>query len=46
MIRNVKLEDVHKICKIYNYYVLNSVATFEEIPIEVDEMRKKIQAVN
>jgi phosphinothricin acetyltransferase len=45
MIRNVMLEDALKICEIYNHYVLNSVVTFEETPVEIDEMRRKIQAV-
>ncbi|PHQ57526.1 MAG: phosphinothricin acetyltransferase [Lutibacter sp.] len=46
MIRSVKLEDAFKICEIYNHYVLNSVVTFEETPVEEGEMRKKIKALS
>jgi L-amino acid N-acyltransferase YncA len=45
MIRNVMLKDAFKICEIYNHYVLNSVVTFEETPVEIDEMRKKIKSI-
>ena len=46
MIRSVKLQDAFKICKIYNHYVLNSVVTFEETPVEEGEMMKKIKALS
>jgi phosphinothricin acetyltransferase len=45
MIRKAKLKDAVEIAKIYNYYVRNSVVTFEEAPIEPEEMKERIQAV-
>lgn len=44
MIRNVKLEDALEIAEIYNYYILNSCFTFEEYPVNVEEMRGRIEA--
>lgn len=43
-IRSARLEDAHEIKEIYNYYILNSVATFEENPISVEEMKNRIQS--
>ena len=45
MVRTVQLEDAEEICKIYNYYILNSVVTFEETPVTVEEMRERIQSI-
>jgi phosphinothricin acetyltransferase len=42
MIRSVKLQDSVKICKIYNYYIANSIATFEESPVDLKVMKKRI----
>lgn len=44
MIRKVKLEDAKEIAEIYNYYILNSCVTFEEIPVSIEEMGGRIQA--
>jgi len=46
MIRTVKLEDAYEISEICNYYILNSVVTFEETPVAVEKMREKIQSIN
>ncbi|MBC7960694.1 MAG: N-acetyltransferase [Vallitaleaceae bacterium] len=35
-----KEEDLDEILEIYNYYILNSTATFSIEPLEKDEMRK------
>lgn len=43
MIREVQLEDAQAICNIYNYYVENTVITFEEDLVPVSEMEHKIQ---
>eukprot|EP01132_Coremiostelium_polycephalum_P007806 gene7806-9609_t len=40
-IRLVKDTDVETIARIYSYYVLNEVCTFEEIVPSVDEMNKR-----
>lgn len=43
MIRAVKLEDAEQICEIYNYYVENTVITFEEDSVDPEEMKKRIE---
>ncbi|MBN4052143.1 MAG: phosphinothricin acetyltransferase [Bacteroidetes bacterium] len=43
MNRIVKPEDANALSKIYNYYILNSVVTFEETPLTVAEMKDRIQ---
>ena len=45
MIRNVKKEDAGPICEIYNYYVENTVITFEEKTVSVPEMRNRIDEI-
>ncbi|MDR1470331.1 MAG: GNAT family N-acetyltransferase [Spirochaetaceae bacterium] len=45
MIRPVTLEDAQAMCDIYNYYVLNTVVTFEEEPVDAAEMRARIETV-
>jgi phosphinothricin acetyltransferase len=42
MLRNACLDDAPSICEIYNHYILNSPATFEEVPVTPDEMRQRI----
>jgi phosphinothricin acetyltransferase len=44
MLKKVKPEDAGEIAEIYNYYILNSVVTFEETPIDAEEMRSRILA--
>ena len=43
MIRSVQLKDTNDIAAIYNYYVLNSVVTFEEKIVSEHAMKKRIQ---
>ncbi|MDA3809200.1 MAG: GNAT family N-acetyltransferase [Spirochaetaceae bacterium] len=45
MIRNVKMEDAADICDIYNYYVENTVITFEEELVTVDDMKNRITSI-
>jgi phosphinothricin acetyltransferase len=45
MIRACRLADAAQICEIYNHHVLNTVVTFEEIPVSVEEMARRIGAV-
>lgn len=45
MVRNATIEDVPEICDIYNYYILNSHATFETEPISTSEMQQRINRV-
>jgi len=46
MIRPVRADDAEAICSIYNHYVENSISTFEEKPIQVDEMRERIRKIS
>jgi L-amino acid N-acyltransferase YncA len=34
--------DAAQICSIYNHYVVNTVVTFEEVPVQVQEMARRI----
>jgi L-amino acid N-acyltransferase YncA len=45
MIRTAEMKDVQEICSIYNHYILHTTVTFEEEPISVDEMKKRILEV-
>lgn len=45
MIRAVCQSDIDAIVEIYNYYVVNSVATFETEPVSLEEMDKRIKQI-
>ena len=45
MIRSVAVTDAEQICTIYNHYVDNTVATFEEEPVSPSEMTQRIKQV-
>jgi L-amino acid N-acyltransferase YncA len=45
MIRSVSSSDAEDICDIYNHYVKNSVITFEEIEVSLEDMRLRIAGV-
>jgi phosphinothricin acetyltransferase len=45
MIRSATIHDAFSICGIYNYYVNNTVITFEETPVSISEMEGRIRAV-
>lgn len=42
MLRTVQPDDALAIAEIYNHYILNSPATFEELPVAPGEMRQRI----
>lgn len=42
MIRTAKISDAAQICNIYNYYVANTVITFEEELVSIQEMEHRI----
>jgi phosphinothricin acetyltransferase len=42
MLRTVRPDDAPSIAEIYNHYILNSPATFEEVPVTADEMCRRI----
>ena len=46
MIRSIRLADAEGICAIYNYYILNSIATFEKQPLTVEEMQERIKSIH
>jgi phosphinothricin acetyltransferase len=43
MIRPVTIQDAIAICGIYNYYVKNTIVSFEETPVSIKEMQARIQ---
>ncbi len=45
MIREVEIQDAKAITGIYNYYIANTVITFEEELIGTNEINNRIQAV-
>jgi len=45
MLRQVTPEDAQAIFEIYNHYILHSVITFEETPVDASEMRRRIETV-
>lgn len=42
MIRSATAEDAAEICDIYNHYVLETTITFEEQPVDVEEMKQRL----
>lgn len=44
MIRMATRSDAKAICAIYNHYVTDTIVTFEESPVDVDEMSRRIDA--
>lgn len=46
MIRAVTAADAAAIAEIYNHYVRETVITFEETPVSIDEMTRRIADVN
>ncbi|OBQ55359.1 N-acetyltransferase [Tamlana sp. s12] len=45
MIRELKPEDIQALLDIYNYYVLNSVATFDIDALTLDDFQHKIDGI-
>lgn len=45
MIRDVQLSDAEIIVQIYNYYITETIITFENEPIDVHEMANRIESV-
>lgn len=43
-IRACEAKDIPKICEIYNYYIANTVITFEEIQLSFTDMSARIEA--
>lgn len=45
LIRNCTINDAQAICYIYNYYITNTVITFEESPLTPKDMAERIKTV-
>ncbi len=45
MIRNVRLSDAKRIAEIYNYYIENTIITFEEEKVTEEEVAQRIKAI-
>ena len=45
MIRTCTSSDAAQICEIYNFYVRETVVTFEEAPVSAEEMMARIAGV-
>ncbi len=45
MTRQVKISDADALCRIYNKYVTGTRITFEETPLQVDEMADRINNI-
>lgn len=45
MIRDVRISDAEEIANIYNYYIENTIITFETTPISCNEMALRINAI-
>ncbi|MBN2535565.1 MAG: N-acetyltransferase [Spirochaetales bacterium] len=45
MVREVNYKDIQDICEIYNYYIQNTIITFETIPVSYDVMENRIDKI-
>lgn len=45
MIRDATIGDAGDICAIYNYYIENTVISFEEQPLAVEEMQQRMETI-
>ncbi|MDR3273269.1 MAG: GNAT family N-acetyltransferase, partial [Flavobacteriaceae bacterium] len=45
MIRNITLDDASAIAEIYNYYIENTVVTFDEDTVNVKDIEQRIKKV-
>ena len=45
MIRPAEARDAESLARLYNYYVINSVTTFEEDPLTVEDMADRVEEV-
>ncbi|APY09974.1 phosphinothricin acetyltransferase [Seonamhaeicola sp. S2-3] len=46
MVRSFKTEDTQQLLDIYNYYVVNSVATFDTEPVAFEVYSEKLHRIN
>ncbi|TGV04455.1 GNAT family N-acetyltransferase [Flavivirga rizhaonensis] len=46
MIRHLNLNDTEELLDIYNYYVLNSIVTFDDVALSLETFKDKITRIN
>ncbi len=46
MIRNIEWSDIHAITTIYNYYIENTIITFEEERITPEDMAGRVESIS
>ena len=46
IIRNIKEEDIRRCVEIYNYYIINSTATFEEQPLTEAQFAERVKRIS
>jgi len=46
MIRDVHIDDAKQLVDIYNYYVLHSIVTFDDVPLQSKAFEDKISTIN
>ncbi len=46
MIRKANIHDAKQMVDIYNYYVLNSIVTFDEIPFSENDFKDRIHTIS
>ena len=46
MIRPINLNDVEELLDIYNYYVLNSIITFDIEPLTLEIFKEKVERIS
>ena len=46
IIRNIKKEDIRRCVEIYNYYIINSTATFEEQPLTEAQFAERVKRIS
>ncbi len=46
MIRDVHIDDAKQLVDIYNYYVLHSIVTFDDVPLVAKAFEDKITTIN
>lgn len=45
MIRNFQLNDIEQLVEIYNYYIENTIITFDRTPFTIDDFKQKIKPI-
>lgn len=46
IVRNVHINDAQQLVDIYNYYVLHTVTTFDDVPLQPNAFEEKITSIN